>query len=134
MKLRNIILFIFFSLFLLGSQCNKDMDCRTILVNNTSETLWYNFDCIDHPDSAIWVGNCLESKVSAYSSKEVCTNETWETRFSTFKSSKVRIYIISADTAKKYSMPAIVKGIKYYRRDFYSLEELKELDWKITYP
>ncbi len=134
MKLTINILFVFISLILMSSQCKEDMDCRTKLINNTNETLWFNFDCMNQPDSLTWIGNCLEDKVSANSSKEVCTNDTWESRFSTFETEKVRVYIISEDTAKKYSMPEIVAGEKYYRKDILTQEELNEMNWTITYP
>lgn len=117
----------------MSSQCKKDMDCRTKLINNSNETLWYDFDCL-FTDSLKWTDNCLYGIVPPKSSKEICSPDTWEERFSFYKTDKVKVFIVSDDTASTYNMFDIIKEKKYYRFDVYTLEELENLNWTITYP
>ena len=92
------------TLILISSECKDKMDCRTTLVNNSSEKLWFDFACFEMPDSLLWLGNCIEKIVSPY------------------------------DTAKMYSMTDILEDQKYYRKDVYSPQELEAMNWTITYP
>jgi hypothetical protein len=110
------------------------MDCRTILINNTDETLWFCFQCLVYPDSIKWTGNCLEDKVSPNSKKEVCTNDTWEERFGSYPTGMVRLLIISSDTTKLYNMTEIIEREKYYRKVDLSKEDLENMSWTISYP
>ena len=118
----------------MSSQCKKDMDCRTKLINNTDETLWYDISCIVPSDSLAWEGNCMAAKVGANSSKEICSNETWEERFSRMITDTIIVWITNADTAEKYNMFEIIEGNKYYRKEILSQDDLIKMNYIISYP
>ena len=122
------------SLTLLSSECEKDMDCRLHLINNTTESLWFDIDCYNYPDSLLWTGNCYDEEVSPNSNKELCIKRTWEDIFSSNNIKALKIYVINNDTAHLYEMLTIIKEVKYYQIYELSLEDLESKDWKIVYP
>ncbi len=80
------------------------------------------------------MGNCLDGEVAAHSTKELCTNDTWEDRFVSYKTNAVKVYIFSSDTAKKYNMLQIIEKEKYYKKLLLSKEDLEKMNWTIVYP
>ncbi len=58
----------------------------------------------------------------------------WEIVFSTIPSDTLSIYIFNSDTLNKYSWDKIRKEEMFLRRYDLSLEDLKKLKYKVSYP
>ena len=120
----------------MSTKCENDMDCRTMLVNNTNDALIYLFFLRQNPDTLNYGGACLSGVVSPHSRKEICTGEGdyWEDKFSRFETNNVQILIYSNDTVKKYGMNDLLKNKKYHRYINVTREELESMNWKIICP
>lgn len=125
---------IILSLILLSNECKDDMDCRMNFVNNSSETLWFDIVCYNYADTETWEGNCYDVKVPANSSKELCSNETWEHVFSENNTDSITIYVTDYDTASSYGMEKIIKNQKFHKKHRLSFDDLEDINWTITYP
>ncbi len=115
------IILILFIIPLLSNECKDDMDCRMNFVNNSSETLWFDIVCQNYADTETWEGNCYDMKVPANSSKELCSNETWEHVFSSNNTDSITIYITDYDTAISYDMEKKSKNINFIKSIVYHL-------------
>jgi hypothetical protein len=103
-------------------------------VNNTDETLWFDIDCYNYPDSLMWVGNCYDEKVPPQSQKPVCKQVSWEEQLLSNSSDSMKIYVINHDTAMTNDMLTIIENNKFYRKYKLSINELNNLNWIIQYP
>jgi hypothetical protein len=125
---------IILSLILLSNECKDDMDCRMNFINNSNETQWFDIVCYDYSGTEIWEGNCYDVKVSANSSKKLCSNETWEHVFSVNNTDSITIYVTNYKTASSYDMEKIIKNQKFHKKYRLSFDDLEDMNWTITYP
>ena len=79
------------------------------------------------PDSFYLISPRTISNASLTSSK-------WEAIASESKNGKIYFFFLSKKTLINYSWKEIVRGNKYIGKASYTIKDLKNLDWKITYP
>jgi hypothetical protein len=62
------------------------------------------------------------------------TSSKWEAIASESKNGKIYFFFLSKETLINYSWREIVRGNKYLGKASYTIKDLKNLDWKITFP
>jgi hypothetical protein len=150
------IILITISITLLACRTRKDGECpatflnksddRLIFVNNSKETLFPAFS-YDYPKDS----NFLDLSVPSYSVIDAnpaefihpntfiryTSRSCWEGKFgnSIFPSDTLRIMLFNIDSLKSYNYnrKEIIKN-KRYKNYLYTLQNLKDINWRVVYP
>ncbi len=141
------ILYLFFTLLLLGSTCNKENEeChRNITIVNTSENSIYVWGDTYYPDTTYFghysglTENAYHYKISAKSSSDrpLQNRDCWETVFSygvQIPSDTLMIFIFDAEVLETEEWSNVVHSYKVLKRYDLSLADLKRMNWTIIYP
>lgn len=141
-KVISIISLFSIALLSICSQCEHAMDYAydINLVNNSGHSIGYYFAVggkygTFYPDSLpetsdyiIYdIGKVLQPGFEQH-------YKNWERFFQTLPYDTLSVFIFHTDTLNKYKWEEIRTGYKILKRYNLSLEDLKELDFTITYP
>ena len=146
MKRTNIIL-LFTSLLFLGSTCKKEKeDChKTITVfNNSEKAIYVSFDT-HYPDTLYFghysgiTSNAFANKILAKSSSDrpLQNKDCWESDFNygvQIPSDTIMVYVFDAGVLEKEDWETVVHDYMVLKRYDLSLDDLKRMNWTITYP
>lgn len=148
MKRMNIILLLFVVLSITNACNNKEnKDCHKSIeiINNSSKSIYVIGD-VQYPDTTYFI-HSASPELTSYITK--VTSETssskplrftwdcWETIFSygaQIPSDTVMIFIFDAETIENTSWSIVCGDYLVLQRYDLSLENLKYLNWKLSYP
>jgi hypothetical protein len=130
-------LFAIFAFQLLSCERDRGSDPIRLFVSNNSNDTIEVVSQISFPDTS------LIENLSGLPHAEVLPNseekvvqfigwENWIKRFNTYETLTLIIY--SGDTLRKYPFSQIQNDYNILKRYELSIEQLRSLDWKITYP
>ena len=145
MKPMNILIIL--SLIMLSATCKKENteDCHhSITVVNQSEKDIYVHEYLGYPDTVYFKHGpnpVLSPELNKVKAGESNTNalwgrDCWEIEFENFivPSEKIMIFIFDAQVLESTSWDTVVSNYMVLKRYDLSLEDLKQLDFTITYP
>lgn len=141
------ILYLFFTVLLLGSTCNKENEeCyKNITITNNSDKAIY-VTCDTHFPDTMYFGHAsnpasdeFKNKISAKSSSDrpLQNRDCWEAVFShgvQIPSDTLMIFIFDAEVLETEEWSDVVHSYKVLKRYDLSLADLKRMNWTITYP
>lgn len=129
------------SMILMGSSC-KDLVDHVYGIdvrNNTDYTIlaapglgpgWLS----SYPDTAISELKPAFFHVSPHLKNYIGNGDKWENVFPGLPKDTLSIYIFSEDTLKSYDWGKVKEDYKILSRYDLSLDDLKKLNWTVTYP
>ena len=128
----NILIII--SIIICGASCENLVDHAYIIKiqNNSKDTVQF-YESYNYPDTSMDVTMPLLKMVypSKYSSLE--SKKEWDEVLVSPKDT-ISIFILSKDTVDKYGWDKIRSDYNVLKRYDLSLDDLKKLSWKVTYP
>ena len=141
------ILLLFTTMLFLGSTCNREKeDChKTIHFNNNSEKAIYVSSDDHYPDTLYFghysglAANAIMSKILAKMSSDrpLQNRDCLETIFKygvQIPSDTLMIYIFDAEVLESVDWSVVVHNYMVLKRYDLSLDDLKKMNWTITYP
>jgi len=141
MKTILITLITLIALILMGASCGDLADhvYGIDVINNTEYAIqtapglgsdWLS----SYPDTAMSKLKPDFFYVAPHERNYIGNGEKWENVFPELPKDTLSIYIFSADALKAYDWSKVKEGYKILKRYDLSLNDLKKLNWVITYP
>lgn len=140
-------IFLFASLLFLGSTCNKEkIDChKTITIFNNSKKDIYVLCDTQYPDTLYFghfsspASDSSKYKVPANSSSDnpLRNRDCWENDFTygdLIASDTLMVYVFDANVVETVDWADVVHYYMVLKRYDLSMEDLKSMNWTITYP
>lgn len=136
MKKRSLYILI----LLIISSCDEVYEEFSVITlkNNTGKLLYYDIGTIEsnivYPDTLL--PNSRDSmKLRPISGNVFTGNKTdWSERINQIPSDTLSIYFFYSDTLDTFNWQEIKSGYKVLKRYDLSLEDLKQIDYKVSFP
>jgi hypothetical protein len=137
-----IISLFFFTLVTICSQCNHvamDNSYTINLVNKSDYPIGYYFATggkygTYYPDSLPETSNYIIYDVNKVLRPGYESHLNWNKFFQLLPHDTLSVFIFSTDTLNKYSWEEVRKEYKILKRYDFSLKDLQQMNWTITYP
>ena len=126
-------LLFFLGVILLKSCEAPDVQHYFVITNNANHIISY-YVGESYPDTVIVQSQPQLKEVKPNSSFKESDWGTWEERFSKIAGKKISVFIFHPDTLNKHTWEEVRDGYMILKRYDLSLEDLKLLDFTITYP
>jgi hypothetical protein len=125
---------IILSILLCGASCEKLVDhVYSIKVrNNTNDTLLF-YESYNYPDSSIVQNKPILTRIYPKDYSHLDSKKDWDEILVPPKDT-ISIFILNKDTVDRYSWDKIRNDYNVLKRYDLSLDDLKNLNWTITYP
>jgi hypothetical protein len=136
--MKNTIFISFFFFLLIGGTCNNNEEKHnSILFKNNSDKDLYVHGKFEYPDTSIDFSNPVLSgeyyKVISHSTNDPLEiTDTYEGRFIQYDT--LMVFVFDAETLENTPWDTITANYIILMRFDLSLEDLKRLNWTITYP
>lgn len=129
--------FVWFSL--LSSQCEMDKSYIIRLINNSEHDIGYYFAMggqygTYYPDSLPITNNYIVYDMSKEIASGYESHLEWEKVFLAFPKDTMSVFIFHTDTLNKYTWEDVRNGYMVLKRYDLSLDDLKRINFTITYP
>jgi hypothetical protein len=129
------------SIILMGSSCGNLVDhvYGIDVINNTDYAIltapglgpdWLS----SYPDTTLSKLEPAFFRVSPHTRNYIGNGDKWENVFPDLPKDTLSIYIFSKDTFNTYGWRKVQEGYKILKRYDLSLDDLKKLNWTVTYP
>jgi hypothetical protein len=112
----------------------------TISVNNSSHKKIYisagysRYGMPEYPDTLLPTIEPDLYTVDHGEQNKLRSSFEWETVIEKMELDTLSIYFFNADTIENYSWDEIVNGYKIIERRDFSIDDLKQINWSVTYP
>ncbi len=122
------------SIILCSASCEKMVDhvYSIKIQNNTNDTLLF-YESYNYPDTSIAQKKPILIRVYPKDYSYLDSKKDWDKVLVSPKDT-LSIFILSKDTVDKYSWDKIRSDYNVLKRYDLSLDDLKNLSWKVTYP
>lgn len=129
MKMNSIILL---SLLFFSVSCEKITDHGYYIKvqNNTDMVVWC-YSSYNYPDTSMPSEKPLLQMIKPNSYTQLNSKDKWE---DVLPNNIISIYILSNDTINAYSWDVIRSSYNILKRYDLSIEQLKDMNWTVTYP
>jgi len=91
-------------------------------------------DGIFYPDSLPATDKHIVHDIKTNTEYYYDSSLKWDVIYSSLPHDTMSVFIFHSDTLKKYTWEDVRNGYKILKRYDLSLEDLKQMNWKITYP
>jgi hypothetical protein len=108
---------------------NSDNDIYVYAYTGYPDTFTIKYDNNPVNDDMYWVDS------NSYNYKALRMRDCWEDMVEDFsEEGVVMVFVFDADTLEKYTWEYITENYKILKRYDLSLQDLKDRNWRITYP
>ena len=134
--MKRVIFFLFLIIFLvLSCRDNPFVEkVYSIRVYNNSQKRVTTFYQKNYPDTNLSNPKPLLSEIKPNDYIFIDSRKKWEEVFSEAPKDTLSFYNISSDTLSTYSWDIIISRYNILKRYDLSLQDLQNLNWRITYP
>jgi len=128
-----------FLIIIVAFRCDPIEKFYVITISNVSGNSVYFFETglqedIQYPDTILPVKKPNLALIKANDQFRVYSRDKWEDNFLMFRADTLSIYFLHTDTINKYSWDKIRNEYRVLKRYDLSLQDLKNLGFKIPYP
>ena len=139
MKLIYLTSFLLTTMLLTGCELFMEKWYYIYIKNNSNKTLFVTagqelYKMKPYPDTLLPYKKPGNEIISPNNRNNLISSHKWEDVISSLPSDTLSIYILDADTVNICGWEEVAKDYKVLKRYDFSVDDLKNMNWTVTYP